>query len=224
MKIIKEKKNESCSTEFLASNLISLLHLHQINGSELARNLNIPYNTVHRLLNGVTSDPRLSTLQQIAEYFGVTLDVLLNNPVNRTQNFEMHLTIPILEWEYIKKPDFLTSLDRKKWMKWLPITCLGCEQKNKNLFALGSTKSMQPRFPSGTNFIIDTYENPLDGDLVLVRFKNDNSISLRELIIDSPNCHLNAVIAGSSSLIFNSDIHEIFGVIILTLIDTRAEV
>jgi len=80
---------------------------------------------------------------------------------------------------------------------------------------------MQPRFPFGTTFIIKM-DNPIDGDLVLVRFKKDNSISLRELVIDSPNWQLNPIISGSKNILFNHLDHIIIGVVILMLIQNRA--
>ena len=89
------------------------------------------------------------------------------------------------------------------------------------LFALESTKSMQPRFPNGTVFIISMEEQTIDGDLILIRFKENNSVSLRELIVDSPFWHLNPVIPGSTTLVFQQKQHEIIGVVILTLIQTR---
>ena len=213
------------STEYLAKNLIGLLERHQINSSELAKSLNIPYNTIHRIINGATSDPRISTLQQIADYFDVSLDFLINGSVHTNAGEQSQsILIPVLSWDYIQKPNFLDELDRKAWTKWLPIAPFDQEHSNNNnLFALESTRSMQPRFPVGTVFIVKINEQPLDGDLALIRFKKDNSISLREIIIDSPHWHLNAIITGSSSLIFDSDSHEISGVIILTLIQTRIE-
>src|SRR5687768_7820890 len=95
------KKSESKkSKDFLAENLLKLLTFHQINESELAKNLKLPYNTIHRLLTGTTSDPRVSTLQQIADYFHVTLDYLLNK--NASEHYieqQMNLNIPILNWD-----------------------------------------------------------------------------------------------------------------------------
>ena len=209
------------TTDHLAENLLTLLNAHKINESELAKNLNIPYNTVHRLLTGETLDPRVSTLQQIGDYFEVGLDFLLNKQSSISQpNEKRSLTIPVLDWNLINNPNFIIKKDSYK--KTIQIANLDNVKDINALFALESTKSMQPRFPLGTVFIINTQEQAIDGDLVLIRFKENNNISLRELIIDSPFWHLNPIIPGSTVLIFQHEQHEIIGVIILTMIQTRS--
>lgn len=62
----------------LSNNLSSLMKENNISESDLARALNVPYNTIHRLITGHTTDPRVSTLKSIAAYFNVSLDCLFN--------------------------------------------------------------------------------------------------------------------------------------------------
>lgn len=73
----------------LSNNLSSLLKKHNISESDLARTLNLPYNTIHRLVTGHTIDPRISTLKAIAGYFKVKLDALLG-PECLSVNEENH--------------------------------------------------------------------------------------------------------------------------------------
>jgi SOS-response transcriptional repressor LexA len=80
---------------------------------------------------------------------------------------------------------------------------------------------MRSRFPSGTTFIINCDEKPIDGDIILVRFKSNHSASLRELVTDPPRWQLLPITPGSESIYFNENEHLIIGVIILTLIKTR---
>lgn len=63
----------------LSRNLSLLMKENNISESELARALNLPYNTIHRLISGYTTDPRISTLKLIASYFSVSLDNLFNS-------------------------------------------------------------------------------------------------------------------------------------------------
>ena len=205
----------------LSINLSKLLASHQISENDLAKNLNIPYNTIKRILTGVTSDPRISTLEQIAEYFGVKLDYLLNKD-SSTQSDNDTIAVPILTWDMLSLPEFISEFDRAHWRKWIPVARLENKKELGHLFALESTKSMYPRFPFGTTFIIDSNEQPIDGDLILIRFKSDNSISLRELIIDAPHWQLNAIVSGSKTILFNHTEHSILGIAILTLIQTRS--
>jgi len=188
--------------------------------NDLAKNLKIPYNTINRIITGETTDPRLSTLEKISDFFDVKLDFFLGKHNNEMDNLDYN--IPILTWDLLSHTDFIQKIDRNNWKKWIPAAqLLDHIYPIEKLFALESTKSMQPRFPFGTTFIIKM-DNPIDGDLVLVRFKKDNSISLRELVIDSPNWQLNPIISGSKNILFNHLDHIIIGVVILMLIQNRA--
>jgi transcriptional regulator with XRE-family HTH domain len=207
------------NSSVLSKNLSRLLNTFDITEYDLSKSLGIPYNTINRIITGITTDPRISTLEQIADYFGVKLDFLLDK--NNSHLVKMECSVPILTWDFLSHPDFLNKIDRDTWDKWIPVAQLIENSSFDKTFALESTKSMQPRFPSGTTFIIRTSELPVDGDLILVRFKAENSISLRELIIDSPDWRLNPIVTGSQTLLFSHLNHVIIGVVILTLIQTR---
>lgn len=62
----------------LSNNLSLLMKENNVSESDLARALSLPYNTIHRLISGHTTDPRVSTLKSIAAYFNVSLDCLFN--------------------------------------------------------------------------------------------------------------------------------------------------
>jgi SOS-response transcriptional repressor LexA len=80
---------------------------------------------------------------------------------------------------------------------------------------------MHSRFPVGTVFIIDPKEKPIDGDLVLIRFKNNESVSLRDLIIDSPHWQLLSIAQNAPSINYDVKEHEIIGVVLLTILNAR---
>ncbi|MCB1827568.1 MAG: helix-turn-helix transcriptional regulator [Coxiellaceae bacterium] len=46
-------------------------------GSDLARQLKIPPPSINRILSGQVTDPRISTLILLADYFDVSIDQLL---------------------------------------------------------------------------------------------------------------------------------------------------
>ena len=77
MNAIADKPQIKIFTHKLANNISTLLRMHGITENELAKALNIPYNTVRRLTTGSTTDPRISTLNIIANYFNVGLDELI---------------------------------------------------------------------------------------------------------------------------------------------------
>src|SRR5438045_1634384 len=56
---------------------ILLNRFENMSGSELAKRTGLPISTVNRILAGSVSDPRISTLKPLANYFGITVDQLL---------------------------------------------------------------------------------------------------------------------------------------------------
>lgn len=206
------------SNEGLSINLSALMKHNNISESDLARALNVPYNTIHRLVNGHTTDPRLSTLKLIATYFNVGLDTLLTSNENKIPESHDNLrAVPIISWGQVTDNTLLNSIKNKNWNHWLPIPLASLDNLSLNAYALESRPSMQPRFPIGTFFIIDPKCAPIDGDLVLVNIKANNAVSLRELMIDPPITKLLPLIQNSEALSFNEIEHEIIGVIVLTM-------
>ncbi|MFA6301665.1 MAG: helix-turn-helix transcriptional regulator [Legionella sp.] len=79
--LVEELHNNTSLDRFnndLSQNLSRLMKENNVSESELSRALGLPYNTIHRLISGDTTDPRISTLKSIAAYFNVSLDALFN--------------------------------------------------------------------------------------------------------------------------------------------------
>lgn len=204
----------------LSNNLSLLMKENNVSESDLARALSLPYNTIHRLISGHTTDPRVSTLKSIAAYFNVSLDTLLN-PIelvtNTLKNNSNPKAVPIMSWEQISNNEFLNSIDHQNWVNWLPIPLVSSDNLSLNAYAIESRPSMYPRFPTGTFFVIDPECNPIDGDLILIKIKKDGAVSLRELMIDPPAMKLLPIIQNSDSLNFIESEHEIIGVVVLSM-------
>lgn len=209
----------------LSKNLAILMEKNQISESELARELDLPYNTVKRLISGFTTDPRISTLSMIAQYFNITLDALVDeeDPTKITirSNDKTPRSVPILSWDDISNKNFIQLLDLKNWDHWQPIALASTDNLSDSAYALESRPSMHTRFPMGTVFIVDPEEKPIDGDLVLIRFKNNESVSLRDLIIDSPHWQLLSISQNTPSINYDVNEHKIIGVVVLTILKTR---
>jgi len=166
----------------LIENLRHFMTTEKIHEAELCRQTSIPQPTLHKILTGKTADPRMSTLQMLAHYFGVTLDALYEN--HALKNHYGALTgkpIPIISWsECIQFRGFIKNLSASNWEHWVIVD----SHHNESLFALKSKASMEPRFPRGTVFIVDAKIAPKDGDLVIVHYPDTKECALRELSID----------------------------------------
>ena len=129
--------------------------------------------------------------------------------------------VPILQWETVKQINSINNLDLKKWKEWQVISLEEYNAISKNAFALESRPFMYPRFPQGAIFIIDPNTTPSDGDIVLIKIKEKNELTLRDLIIDPPEWQLHPVVSGSAALQYSTQHHEIMGVNLLTMLYNR---
>lgn len=210
---------EECSN--IAQNISTLFKIKGVSESKAAQDLNIPLMTLRRLTTGETTDPRISTLKVIADYFNVTIDKLIGTSefnFYEIQNQSKPMLIPFFDWEQINS---INTIALDKWKNWIPITVNGKESLNKQCFALESKPSMFPRYQPGTIFIFDPQLSPSDGDLVLIKFVKNNELSLRELFIDPPEWQLQPLNSGNPVLQFSKKEHEIVGIVILTLFYNR---
>ena len=205
----------------IAGNLEHLIKLRKTTDNKVAQDLNIPPITIKRLLSGETTDPRISTLKSISDYFNVSIDTLIEPNAMAPNEFisqSKPIFLPVLDWESAKNKD---KLDLKQWQTWIPVTIGKNEKISLNAFALESRPSMYPRFQPGTIFILDPELTPTDGDLVLVNLRENNELTLRELSIDPPDWQLHPVNQGASILNYSKETHELMAVVFLTLFYNR---
>ena len=214
-------KIDQTQAQTLSENLRMLIRIRKVSESEIAQSLNIPVMTVRRIVTGETMDPRISTLKLIADYFNVSIDFLIGNKEKNSLHFMSKNTpkfVPILDWEVATHTQ---ALDLTAWKEWLPIIVGDNLSLSDKAFALESRPSMHPRFPTGTLFIIDPSESPMDGDIVLIKMKKEGNLSLRELIIDPPKWQLLPIVTGSELLFYDESQHVISGIVILSMLHTR---
>lgn len=74
----------------IASNLRTLMAAEDLSENRLSTLTGVPQPTIHRILNGVTADPRDSTVRPLAEYFGVSVEQLRTLLPVRVQEGGLH--------------------------------------------------------------------------------------------------------------------------------------
>ena len=187
--IIPEHSSTTPNSQLL-KNLKHLMHVNDITEAELARQTDNPQATVHKIISGKTADPRISTLQSIAEYFRVTLDDLLEGAPSSSTDTPIAKSktqsIPVIGWDScIDAESIVQSLSAANWNNWIP-----AQDLSANAYSLITKPSMEPRFPKGSKLIIDPDVTPNDGDLVVAHYPDTQEATLRELLIDGPNKYL----------------------------------
>ncbi|PJE14246.1 XRE family transcriptional regulator [Legionella sp.] len=218
MEVKQLNDNQRCT---IAQNLRYLMDLKKITETKAAQELSIPVMTLRRLLSGETTDPRVFTLKNIADYFNVSVDSLIGESEIPSYELSKHSKpafIPLFDWKSLKKH---INTDLQNWQDWIPVTVGKNTQFSKKSFALESRPSMYPRYQQGTIFILDPELTPIDGDIVLVNLIKNNELTLRELFIDPPEWQLHPLIQGTPVLHFNREEHEIIAVVCLTLFYNR---
>jgi SOS-response transcriptional repressor LexA len=168
-----------------------LNHLININGiseAALGREIGVPRATINRLVSGKTPDPRASTLEAIARFFGITIDQLLgkqpipglaqeNKPSTKVDHW-----IPILAWEQaFHWQEIINGIKHKVIDEWV-LTDPNIDGGNFALIFKGD--SMFPQFHENTILIIDTYQAPKNRDFVIAYCHDNQEILFRQLIID----------------------------------------
>ena len=217
----RESAKEYNEQKLIAENVSALLKKNNLTANQLAQILGIPRMTVSRLISGVTEDPRISTLKIIADYFNISIDLLIREnqkntlvPSKKVRSY----SVPKITWEVLSTLDNIGEINLESWSDWQSISLNDNDSISKKTFAIESRPSMYPRFPKGTLFIIDPTVKPTDGDIALIRLKENNEFTLRELIIDPPNWRLSPLVTYSETINFSSDSHEIIGVSLITML------
>lgn len=162
----------------ISENLRQLMSQRNLDTSHLCKLTGIAATTINSLKKGV-GNPTLSTLQALAELFGVSLGELTECDINlKLKNTSSVYEIPLLDFnnlqEYLSgscKPNkiFTVELD---------------QQSHKHCFAIKqSNNSLAPIFEKGTIFIICPEILVRDGDTALVQF-NQHLPCFRKVFIE----------------------------------------
>lgn len=171
--------------DLLIHNLRILMKKAGLNEAELSRKTHIPQATMHKILAGKTEDPRASTLKTLSDFFGISIDELLNGSFTAGDTRNATVTaqsIPVISWkDCIHVAQFTAQLTPHNWERWAVSEFL-----SKNAYALASKPSMAPRFPKDTILFIDPDMTPEDGDYVIALYAGTTEATIRELSTDGP--------------------------------------
>lgn len=167
----------------LSSILESLITTSGFSENELSRKMNITTATLNKIKTGVISNPTLQTLNNIAQYFGITIDQLTGkSPLDTYFVHNLHC-IPFIESQNIIHTP-LSKLDFSTHNAWKRIE-LDCNSRGHNLFAtIVHGEAMAPLFDDKTTCIVDQDEPLKNNALVIVRINNHEEIIARRLLID----------------------------------------
>lgn len=173
----------------------------------LARKLNIPTNKITRILNGDVTDPKASTLVQLADCFGISIDQLLGHePILRVGDFGDLVPSQLIPVFEMKRMD-----DQKKPLEWYRWSEGGA---NGDYRALNiDTDLYEPTFPKGSLIIIDNDLPPEDRAFIIV-ITNKKHYSIKKYVLDGDIQYLYPVNPELPIEKFDVSRHSISGVIL----------
>lgn len=71
-------------------------------------------------------------------------------------------------------------------------------------------------------FVIATEVKPIDGDIVLIKSNKNSVTMLKKLQLDLPDTYLHSIMRNDEVVRYDSKIHDVIGVVVLTLIYSHA--
>lgn len=194
----------------LAQTLDALINSDvKLSPAALARKLGIPTNKITRILNGDVTDPKASTLLQIASYFGITIEQLmgLESIVPQGQPGEL---IPSQQVPIFEISNSTNQQAPKEWYRWAENTIDG------DYYALSiDTDLYEPTFPQNSLLIINPDLTPEDRSFVVVRTKNTPShCSIKKYVIDGNQIYLYPINPKLPVEIYEEVLYTISGVVL----------
>lgn len=162
---------------------------------DLARELDIPQPTIHRLVTGKSTRPYKSSLEPIANYFDISVDQLIGDEplLAKWQPQTPALSQPLQDIRIKTVPIIL----------WNGATdlAIACKNAKKHIAITGNISdecfavfmndhSMEPLFPKSTILIFDPKKKHTDRSFVLVKLETKDAPIFRQLLVDVDQSYL----------------------------------
>jgi len=204
-----------------------LLEKTNITAHGLAKALNCPAPTINRLVKGVVTDPRASTLIAISNYFNISIDQLLGNaPLPSTlENVGLagnissdnekyaNLSIPIIS--EIQAVNYKAHVKRADEIFRWSVKGRDEEIGYSDAFAVRLKNHLyEPDFNKGTLLITCPLITPENGDYILVNFMGDKAVNLKKYYQEGSYKYLYPIARASEVRRFDENECFIVGVIL----------
>lgn len=173
--------------------LKKLLFQKDMKPVDLARELNIPQPTIHRIVTGKSTRPYRSSLEPIAEYFSLNVDQLLGEeplPADFSEsNKNQTLTINKVKYIHLVPWENPSNVTNTSYDNDEKIPFLG-NISDKGFATIMPDSSMEPVFPRNSILIFDSDKTPKDRSYVLVQLHDTKTPVFRQLLVDLDHKYL----------------------------------
>lgn len=147
--------------------VLKLMNNHDIkNAASLSKLSGIPYSVIEDIVLGKTTNPNITTLQKLSDFFNVPITQILGFEKNLVSSnpYAEKVNIPVFDVEHLH--DFTPSYDNI-----LPIKHIASfrRENTQNSFAIQITVDLLPDFSKGDILIVNSEEAPRVNDFVVAK-------------------------------------------------------
>ena len=165
----------------------------QIRTAALARELEMPQPTLHRIVEGACR-PHRSSLERLAHHFDVTINQLEGlEPIPWLENSSTLssclIELPILAWDTLHQ--WPTILGNCSLIPTLEKTAISRKKVGIHAFSTRlEDASMEPHFVKGTTLIVDPDKAIKDRCFLIVHLKKTQETVFRQLVLNGHHHYL----------------------------------
>lgn len=197
----------------LRKNIDLLMTEGRLNAEELSRRTGLPASTIKKIRNHVDSNPTLSTLSPLSQYFSLTISQLVGDePFPKTRmsgayqldtNKLFH--IPLINWQ--TAIHWLGAIDHSH-------PTITTEHKySKQAYALLVEEENWENLAKDTALLVEPTLDAEHRDFVIVHKVGQKTPTLKQILIDDEQIYLKPVTQGYNIAIFTPE-YKILGVIV----------
>jgi transcriptional regulator with XRE-family HTH domain len=199
-----------------------LMNECDVDDATLSRETGIPASTISRMRLYSEANPTASTLRPIAKYFSISIGQLLGDeplprdrlPGTHNPTYFTSARMPVVDWDLID--DWVDNNGeniKEKLLNWISTE----KEVGEKAFALIiSTESFGLSFRKGSMIIVDPAQEPLDGDLILLKIEEEKGALLKQYLVDGSERYIRSVNPEMKGTKFLSGNYKILGVVIET--------
>lgn len=197
----------------LSKNLDLLMSETHLNAEELSRRIGLPASTIKKIRNNKGTNPTLSTLTPLANYFSLSISQLVGEeemPSSRIKgtykiNIENLNYLPLITWQ-----ESITWPDIKKRSYTMVTTE---HQYSKLAYALIIEEEGWENLSKDTVLLVEPNLKIEHRDFIVVFKRGQKKPTLKQILFDEGELYLKPVTQGYNITIFTPQ-HKILGVVV----------
>ena len=170
---------------------------NNINVSQLSKNTGLTNTTISRICSDPASNPTISSLERIADFFNVTPNQLLgrdplpNNINNCSPNFSAWENIPIITLKQaIKWPNNIEEVRENESTNYI-LTDIDIAE---DYFAIiAEDETLEPKFSQGTILIFAPNKEVKNKNYVIMHDENKSLPQIRQILIDGSDMYTKTI-------------------------------